>query len=322
VPVLYNVIARFTERSDEPEEKDAGTTFETAFLPAIPGAVNSDLGLSSDSRLYWRFRSGQEDGVARGLFPSASTNGQPEALIRTSDPIRLFQPEAVGVVYQHESGALSLIRSDQGWTGPIPLFGAPECQALALDKAGSVYCRTENSIYRSIAPNYDFWTVLYQGLPFGSTLHVDLDRDTLYFSSASAILSLRISGGIGSFANPTVVLPRPGVTELIGNADRFFFLDGSLRASAGKEPATATFPTNVSNGGLVRYLMTDPNSTLFAWAGSANGSIFHVYYSGDSLGRTAVFGTFPGITGMVADARFIYVAFPDGTIRRASRASF
>jgi hypothetical protein len=200
------------------------------------------------------------------------------------------------------------------------MFGSvPFCEALDVDENFSVYCRTDSTLVRWTGPNYDFSVVLYRGVPSGTTLHVDTLRDRIYFSSTSELLFLPIFGAIGSFANPTVVLPQSGIRKLVGNVERLFWLDSGVRASLGKEPATPMFDMGVPPG-FTQYLVPDPNDPEYVWTAGPN-TIYHAHYGGNVNGKTRPLPTkVGGLNGVTADSQFVYTSKSDGTIRRVSRA--
>ena len=325
VPVVYNITATF--ETEPPVDLDAGIDggggLETVYSAPVLGATARDVGVTAGGYLYWRFTSGALSGVAFGSNPDGVAPQTPQIIVSPTASINLFEVDPYGVVYQDTTGTIRVIR--YGLTSATTMGGAPpSCTALAVDSSYNVYCRTLSTIVQWLYPSYATGTVLYTGIPSGSDLVVESSFGAMYFSSASAILSLPVSGADGSIATPaTVVSGLPSPSGLESNTSRFFWLQsgGNVSASSSKSAPATAYSAGVPVSML--FLAEDKSSSSFFWAASSS-AIYHAYYfGGTGPGATQPFRTgLTGILGMTADSSYVYTAHSDGTIRRASTSGF
>ena len=329
VPVVYNVTATF--ETDPPVILDGGDdggdggVGEIVYGAAQPGALNRDLGMTSNNRLFWHFQASGQSYVAYGTSPSSSGIPQTTQLLSPlpDSTITLFEVDPYGVVYQTSLGTIYVVRYNSSIVTTIP-GSSPTCTALAMDSSYNVYCRTPTSIVMWQYSTYSTPITLYTGVPSGTDLVVESSSGPIYFTGSSSLLSLPTSGD-GGIASPTPVIsslfnPR----GLEANSSYFWWLESttSFYTSTSKSGSPTALNTFLPSTNSYQFTASDPIDTSLFWVASSS-SIYRATNNGINASSTLFRGNLQNVGGIAVDSQYVYwTQLNDGVVRRASRAAF
>lgn len=322
VPVAYALTATFEEDYVPPLPDASVPDAGPDFLFQSPGTgPATDIGVTN-GYVYWRYEQNGLSGIA-SAFPGSS---QVDVLVSPLDVITRFHVDT-NVVFQHSSGVLQAIQAGSNFA--VTLGNAPVCAALASDFA-NVYCR-ENGATRS---TIYAWPI--GGAPAPTAVHVlppgrDLavDNQRFYFSddkgglTGQAVVSSapRVGDG-GAPAVTPLIVDQTSPRDLLVSSSYLFWIDvgaggiSSARSGFNDTPFAAT--TSIS-GTTVRYVAADRFTSSY-WigvvgTGLGRGSIVRAF--GVSSGTSTLRSGITGLSGLAADASYVYWTQSDGRVFRA-----
>lgn len=328
VPIVYNITATFT--TDPPVNFDGGSdagALDAVYNPAQPDALNREIGMTQNGRLFWHFRSSGQSFVAYGTSPSSSSAPQTPQVLSTlpDSTITLFEVDPYGVVYQTAASTIYVVRYSSTLVRTIPGI-SPSCNALAIDSSYNVYCRTTSTIVMwEYATTYSTPITLYTDVPNGTDLVVESSPGPIYFTDSSSILMLPTSEADGGAAAPTTLISsRVSPRGLESSSSYLWWLESttSFYTSTSKSGSPIAMNTMLPFSSGYQFTASDPSSSSF-WVASSS-AIYRATNDGLGTAGSQLFrDDLQNIGGIAADSQYVYwTQLSDGIVRRADRSGF